>query len=433
MRHKARPLVWFCSLVGMVAVAWWPSSVRAEAGDELVVSVLTIGPGDHPFLKFGHNAILVEDKRAHTELVFNYGAFSFDSVFLIPKFLAGKYRYWLAVEDYRRSVARYAAENRSVTAQRLDLTAPEKRQVVDLLNRNALPDNRYYLYDYYRDNCSTRVRDVVDGAVSGALRSASLGPAHLTWRAHTQRLTADSPWVYFGLHATMGSVIDQPISVWQEAFLPARLQEQLREVRRPGGAPLVAEEVRVVVDRRDPVRTTPPRWSATLLGIGVSAGLGIAALGRVASGGHRFARVAFALALALVGLFSGLFGALFVGLWSFTNHDVAYHNENILQLSPLGLALAALAVSWARLRSNGVWLSRLAMALCGSAALGLLLKALPWFSQDNWQIIALFLPLWAGLAAGVHLATRRRAKGALDRPRSSASDSRYPIAAPEPP
>src|SRR5262245_34594803 len=97
----------FCVLMALLT---WTRALHAEPGDELTVSVLTFGPGDHPFSKFGHDGVLVEDAASGTRLVYNYGTFSFRSIWLIPKFLVGKYHYWLSVTPLSSVVASYAAE-----------------------------------------------------------------------------------------------------------------------------------------------------------------------------------------------------------------------------------------------------------------------------------------------------------------------------------
>src|SRR2546423_5601256 len=114
---------------------------RAGDGDELTVSLLTFGPGDHPFSKFGHNGLLIEDAELGTRHVYNYGTFSFDSLWLIPKFLLGKYRYWLSMQSFDQTMATYAAENRSVLAQRLRLTREQKRDLYAFLRWNAREEN----------------------------------------------------------------------------------------------------------------------------------------------------------------------------------------------------------------------------------------------------------------------------------------------------
>jgi hypothetical protein len=360
----------------------------------------------------------------------------------------GKYRYWLGVEDYERTLAYYAAHNRSVTMQRLDLTAAEKRELVAFLRWNAAPENRYYLFDYYRDNCSTRVRDLLDRALGGALARASTSAASMTWRAHTLRLAADDLPVYFGLYTAMGNVIDRPISEWEEMFLPAKLERILDGVERPGkpGTPLVTERLVLVTASRPPPRPDSPRFTVTLALLGTAGGIALASLGFAA---RRMwpARVLLGILLAVLGLASTILGSLFLFLWMFTNHDVAYHNENLLQFPPWGFLLAAAALGLVR-RPRGARSasgsrdtslrgaadetflpgaaddrSRLYPLLVAAAAcsgLGVLLKALPWFSQDNAQVIAFMLPVWTGAALAASL-LRVRARSSPPSPAGSAA------------
>ncbi|MCU0656819.1 MAG: DUF4105 domain-containing protein [Polyangiaceae bacterium] len=376
---------------------------RAEPGEEYTVSVLTFGPGDHPFFKFGHNAILVHDERRRTDRVYNFGTFAFDSPALIPVFLKGKLRYWLSVQSLGGTIAAYRRENRTIDAQELALPPELRRQIVDALETNARPENRYYKYDYYRDNCSTRVRDAVDRVTGGKLHEAARKPARMTWRSHTMRLVADDWPVYLGLQVAMGDLIDQPIDVWSEMFLPARLQETLREVQIPGpdGAPrpLVKRETRLLDAERAPVRTEPPARVFPLLGVGALLGVSFAALGRAAPS-SRAARVALGLGSSLVGLLSGLLGLIFLLFWTYTDHEVAHRNENLLQCVPWAIALAGFGLGVARNRPRSMrWAFRLSAAALVASVLGLLCKILPWFDQHNSEIIALLLPLWAGLTA----------------------------------
>jgi hypothetical protein len=397
----------------MATIISWPRRAHAEPGDELTISVLTFGPGDHPFSKFGHDGILVEDQIKGTRLVYNYGTYSFQSAWLIPKFLLGKYRYWLSVSPLSSVIASYSAENRSVLAQRLALMPAQKRSLADFLAWNAREENKYYVFDYYRDNCATRVRDLIDGTTDGALHAATNTPGALTWRGHTERLTADAPLVHFGLDLAMGGFIDQPIMFWQEMFLPSKLEEGLRRamigVVDAGGSAdvvkLVDAETVMVAAHRPPLRASPPDFTRPLLEAGSAVALLLAAAGWGAYRGHRAARVGFGSAIAALGLVLGSLGCLFLFLWIATNHEVAYRNENILQCAPFALLLAWLGISMARGRpGSAARAHRIALYALGCSGAGLLLKVLPWFSQHNVHLIAFFLPLWMGIALATWLA-----------------------------
>ncbi len=404
-RRAPGALAALATLCALAALFGAPRPARAaEPGEELSVHVLTFGPGDHPFFKFGHNAVWVHDERQSRDVVYNYGAFKFDSPWLLIDFFQGRLPYWLATRSLRGTVNDYRRENRTIDAQELELTPAQRRALVDALELNARDENKYYKYDYYRDNCSTRVRDVVDRAVGGKVHEASLGPAQMTWRDHTRRLVADDLPVYLGLHVAMGDLIDQPIDVWREMFLPSKVQETLRKVRVPtpqGERPLVKAERSLLTAERGPLRAAPPRWLLPMLAAGALAGGALYGLARL---GERrgAARAAFGSIVALLGLVFGFFGSLFFFFWTLTDHEVAYRNENMLQCAPWALALVAAGVGVARGRP--AWLRRgrlIALSVAGASALGLVLKVLPWFDQDNAEIIALALPLWAGVAAGM--------------------------------
>lgn len=379
--------------------------------DGLRISLLTMGPGDHPFFKFGHNALWIRDSVRHVDKVYNYGTFSFDSWALIPRFLRGRFDYWLSVQSLQRTLAAYAAENRSIVAQELRLTSAEKGELVRFLDWNARDENKYYRYDYYLDNCSTRLRDLIDRVTRGRLRAVSGGPASMTFRAHTERLTAGDWPVYLGLDVAMSDVIDRPVRVWDEMFLPAELQETIRRATVPGAAgeqPLVVSEQTLVAANRAAPLAKPPGRLLPLLAVGAALGAVLGALGTLAGRGSKGARVGFAALAGLTGTVLGLLGTLFLLLWAFTNHVVAHHNENTLQCAPWALALPLLAVGVARAheRTERTFL-RVAVAAFAASAIGLVAKALPAFDQSNAPFIALLLPVWTGMVVG---ATRLRSQ-----------------------
>jgi len=124
------------------AAASVPAAAPVPVEDPLSIYVLTFGPGDHPFFMFGHDAVLVRDRAARTDKVYNFGTFRFDSPQLIVEFLKGRLTYWLSVSPLPFVLESYAAENRSVAVQELVLPPDEKRTLRDRLDENALPRNR---------------------------------------------------------------------------------------------------------------------------------------------------------------------------------------------------------------------------------------------------------------------------------------------------
>lgn len=279
-----------------------------------------------------------------------------------------------------------------------------KRELQEFLEWNERPENRFYHYDYYRDNCSTRVRDALDRALGGRIHEyAATRPTGKTYRFHTQRLTANDPLVYTGLLIGLGQPVDRQISAWEEMFLPLALREHLRGVTVPGpdgtDVPVVRSEQTLFESTDSPPPARPPSWLAAYLGLGLVVGGSMTALGAAARRGGGL-RTGFLTLSAVWALLAGILGLLLAGLWAFTDHSAAYNNENLFQLNPVALALLPLLPRLTRPSGN-----RLAMIVAGSVAffslMGLLLKTIPSFYQVNGEIIALALPIHLGVALGI--------------------------------
>jgi hypothetical protein len=383
-------------------------AVRAEPGDELTVYALTFGPGEHPFLKFGHNAILVQPSEG-PGWVFNFGTFDFADPDLIPKFLRGRFKYWLSVGGAEPTMEAYAAENRTILSQELDLTPAQKWALWQALRENARPENRAYLYDYFFDNCSTRVRDAIDRVIDGRIRLAGQAPATRTLRAHALRSVADYLPEYVGLYLGLSRATDQPIDRWAETFLPERLSALLRSVRIPDGTGeknLVKSEKIVYQSTRPAKPAQPPNWAIYFLAIGGLLGGSFALLGRIARR-RTSARVLLGGATAMLGGVWGLLGLILVCMWAFTNHKVAYANANILQFAPWAVVFLGYGVGVMMGRPGAMRAARrLALSVVVFSALGIVCKALPGLNQDNWPFILLSLPIWLGLWTGLRAVSR---------------------------
>ncbi len=315
------------------------------------------------------------------------------------------------MQSLRATLRAYAHEHRWVVTQRLRLTALEKQTLLASLATNVSEENRFYEYDYYRDNCVTRVRDHLDRVTNGALSAISHVPAERSWRQHTSRATGQAPLLRFLLNATLTSPTDRAIDAWDEMFLPEKFHEWVgRATVRDGDTtrPLVEHEEVLLDDTTwGPLPAThgpPPAPSARLplpLWLGACVGSLLAILGYWGSRAHRWATALLALCSSAVGLATGVLGALFVFLWVATRHTFAHHNENLLQLSPVGLAMPVLAVLAAVGRPRAArWMRLLVLGCLSASSLGLLLKLAPPCTQHNGDVIALCLPIWLGAALG---------------------------------
>jgi hypothetical protein len=368
-------------------------------GDPLLVYVLTFGPGDHPFLKFGHDALWIRDLAAETDRVYNFGTFRFDSPRLIFTFLGGRMMYWLSVSSLPVVLEAYRHENRTIDAQLIDLPPEAKRALQAALVVNARPENSAYKYDYFLDNCSTRVRDAL--ARVGATFPDRAVPGRFTLREHALRMAAESVPFYVALDLVLGPRVDRPTDRWGETFLPAELARALdvARVSRTEGA-VVSGETRLFAARRPPPREAPPRWGAWFLLAGAGVGASFFALG-AAGRRWRALRILFGAVLAAWGLVTGFVGCFLVYVWAATDHVVAHRNHNILLCTPWAIALVVLGVGVAAGRPGAIRkASVLARASLAAALLAAALRVTPWF-QANGTLIAFFLPVWLGVAAAL--------------------------------
>lgn len=379
----------------------------AHPGESLTIYAMTFSPGDHPFFKFGHNAIWIHDERAINirmrDKVYNWGTFSFGDPALIPKFVVGRFMYWLSDQSLSSTKSTYRRENRWVEVQELNLTPEQRVELQAAVEENLKKENRYYKYDYFGDNCSTRVRDHIDAITDGELRKVADGPGRLTLRQHTMRVTADTPLFATALSLALADHIDKPPTKWGEAFLPGELQRTLREVKiaGPDGAlrPLVKGEQRIVDANRPDPPEVPPVWIHWFVGIGALLGAVVAGLGKAARGGSKLARVALGLGLSGASALLGFFGLFFLFVWFFTDHVAGYGNENIFVCTPFAWLVVGSGINVARGKPASIaWAAKVVTGAAALALLGLVVKVLPWFDQDNWWFLAALIPPWVAAA-----------------------------------
>lgn len=372
------------------------AGIADAPGADLEVSLVTYGPGDIYWERFGHDAIELRDRVSGEAVNFNYGVFDFDEKNFVLNFARGDMHYMMDAEPTAPEVDYYMEVGRSVTRQRLALDANQAAELRDALLWNLLPQNAGYNYDYYVDNCATRVRDALDGAVGGALKTQLLArPGGMTYRQQTARLMSAQPWLMLLLDLGLGPYADQPLNAWQASFLPSVLQSQLRQVRiaAPGGGtrPLVRDEQVLSPNQLNPPPASPPDLR---LPLGV-AGLLLAALLVVSRKlwptGHALLGTVFLVVAGLVGL-------LLLALWTLTSHHAAWANANLLLFNPLAFLL--LPTLWRVRRGfaasrfiDGVIVLQL-LAVLAAAALHLL----PGTVQQNQPWLLIALPCWLALA-----------------------------------
>jgi hypothetical protein len=428
-RRLVRATFAVCAVSGAVRAQTTPSAAQTEIRPEaartegLEVYLATFGQGELVWERFGHNAIWLHDAVAGTDVTYDWGNFSFRQPGFLRRFLTGDTSYWMEGKDANALVDFYRRLGRTITLQKLNLTDEQKARLREELRRNALEENKYYRYDYFVDNCSTRLRDALDRVIGGALRTAtdSIRTA-LSYRRESVRLTDGDRPIQTGIDIALGRPADAPLTAWESFFIPMRLRDAVRGITVPSGAggarvPLVASERTIEPYPGTPrvvERETAPRLAWRLLIVGLVLAALVAGI-RVMAVSRRGAVWGLALVTSAWSLLCGLIGVILVLAWTATRHVFWASNENLLLLSPLSLLLVVL-LPMALLRRRAERVTRIvALVVVALAVVGLILALVPG-GQENRAIVALFLPAHLAIAWSVLRPTiaAPRVRGALD-------------------
>lgn len=383
----------------LLLLVWLPAAqagIRDADGAQLEVSLLTYGPGDIYWERFGHDAIEIRDRVSGESYSFNYGMFDFNQKNFLLNFARGHMRYRMDAVRTDSDIAYYRGEGRSIRQQQLNLSPDQAASLRDFLLWNLQPAHTQYDYNYYTANCATQVRDALDRILHGALeKRLKARPGGQTWRQQTDRLMAAQPWLMLLMDLGLSSYADQPLNAWQESFLPMVLAQELATVQitTANGAaqPLVMSDKILASSRLTPPPAQPPDLHAPLL----VAGAGIALLLLLTGRSRRqTVRRLFSTLASLWLVVAGLAGLLMLTLWMLTEHQSAWGNANLLLFNPLAWLLLP-AVWRTRTRHRDHLFAWLLVLL---PAAGLVANLTGLLSQRNLPWILLALPVWLVLA-----------------------------------
>lgn len=379
-------------------------SVRAERGKPLEITLITYGPSDVVWERFGHDAIAVRDTITGQDYAYNWGIFDFDQPNFVLNFLTGETNYWMAPYPTTAYNEMFVAENRTIRVQRLALTAVERAALLEFLIWNSQEANKFYRYDYYQDNCATRVRDALDRVLRGRLKVAlDSSVTNLTWRGETARVTASNLPVYSGIELALGRNADVPLTPWMASFMPERLADAVRTVilRNEAGQryQLVQSDSTLYESTRVPMPLDPPSRTAmaALLGLTLA---GLIAL--LADSRHAILRLVLVTFVAIWYTVGGVLGTALLLAGTATKH-APYMGSNITlwQIHPL-LLFAALFIPVALKRRQSTLIPRLlAVIVVSFSVFGFLINFVPGYSQHSDVVIAVALPVHLAIAVAV--------------------------------
>ena len=201
----------------------------AQDSSRLRISLLTCSPGNELYSTFGHSAIRIVDSNSVVDYVFNYGTFDFNDPNFYIKFVKGKLLYFVSLERTNDFIDFYKYENRSVSEQVLSLSATEKLSIKNALIENLKEENKFYKYDFFLDNCTTRLRDIIVKYKSPTALLPAVMPENSSFRKaiHQYLRQGGQYWSELGIDILLGAPTDRIMTASEQQFLPNNLEKSI--------------------------------------------------------------------------------------------------------------------------------------------------------------------------------------------------------------
>ncbi len=344
------------------------------------ISLITCNPGNELYSVFGHSALRVKDYDQGIDKVYNYGTFDFNTPNFYLKFIKGDLNYQLSVYSMHSFMREYEATNRSVFEQVLILDSTEKEQIYNFLEYNAQPENKYYLYDFFFDNCATRIRDVFYNEYPDSIKLDAATYSSHTYRELIMPYLKPQPWSRFGINLVLGEVADKQASMHQSAFLPDYLSKVFAHAKLKGDA--LVEPVQTLFKEENSDNKTPfyelPIFVFSVLFILLAAITYFEIKYK-----KRYKLIDFLLFLSV-----GAVGLIIFLLWFATNHTAVVQNWNLLWAIPLHFFIAF----WLFRKRKSFWLKYYFLLV----SIGAFAVLCCWFiipQQFDYAFIPIFLTI----------------------------------------
>jgi len=324
--------------------------------------LLTVDVGDQVYDNFGHTALRVLDENTGTDIVFNWGVFDI-SAGVVPfsfNFFKGIMNYQLETRPSNQEFAMYRGQQRSVWQDKINLSLPQKETLYKRLLWNIEPENLVYPYQYFFDNCTTKVREYLDEALAGKISQTLVGETDKTFRNHVQDHYQSVALIGFSLDVLMNSNLDRRVSEYEEMFLPLKLRESLSmlgsDVAENGNLQMLLTDSQVIMEFPPPTVDNNPYLFASIILIApvlflflMLKKIPMSYYATHARIGLKFRGLNFRLLGALgiiTALLSGIYGILMLGSWFVSDHLDLHHNVNLLLFWPTDLFGVLLGLRW---------------------------------------------------------------------------------------
>lgn len=304
------------------------------AQSRIQISLLTCAPGEELNETFGHSALRVIDSNSLTDHVYNYGIFNFEDNYFYIKFIKGKLKYFVNIDQYQDFVFYYQQANRGVTEQILNFTELEKQQIYTALIENVREENKYYQYDFFLDNCTTRVRDIIEKYKKPKLLLPPVMPTNYTFRnaIHQYLDKSNKVWSKLGIDILLGAKTDAVMTVEQQSFLPENL---MHAIDSASNTSIVQSAKQIfVVNKIENKKSffTPIFLSSFILLVFVL----------LSFLKNNISKKLLKIFDFLLFFLTGALGILLMFMWVGTDHSMTKNNYNLLWASPLFAVFAFL-------------------------------------------------------------------------------------------
>lgn len=327
------------TLVLLLAVHPDAKSQLPTLSDQAEISIITCGPWQTElYAAFGHSAVRVSDPTLGLNEAYNYGVFDFNQPNFYLNFARGFLYYKLGVYSYPDFRDYYIYYNRWVTEQTLDLTRDQKQAVYAYLEWNAKPENETYRYDYFYNNCATKVRDVFADILKDSIHfDGSFITTDYTIRELTGQYLRYQPWGDLGIDICLGLPMDKRAAPYEYMYLPDYIESSFDHVsinRNGARIPIVKSKQQVYISRPESIVQS---WFHPWIVFGAFFLLTTA----LSVYDWRRRKLSKWFDLAIYGT-TGLLGLLLLALWTATDHKAAANNFNLLWALPTNILVFGL-------------------------------------------------------------------------------------------
>jgi hypothetical protein len=322
------------SLIFFINLLCLPFLTHSQSfSDQTSISIITCGPGSELYSSFGHSAIRVKDPKNNRDLIFNYGTFDYQTPGFYMKFIRGKLPYALGVQRFSGFYRSYQMEGRWIKEQKLNISDEERRELIQFLLNNARPENRLYFYDFFKDNCATKIAEVLnENLKTPPIYNFDFYQEELTYRDLLHQYLKEKAWARFGIDLALGSLIDRKLEPKDYQFLPDYLMESFQGIRE--GNKIITSDIKntLLKERAKPIESYSMSnpivvfWGLLFLAIVLTIN------------DFRQGKIHLLFDRILFGI-TGLTGFVILFLWFGTDHYATKINLNIMVVSPLFLFL----------------------------------------------------------------------------------------------